>query len=60
MLAFGLNRFARGLRTANPGLTMLGAVVAIIGFARSRGSKRTLLYSKALKPGEELRFRLSD
>ena len=61
MLMFGLNRLARGLRSANPALAAAGLVIAIVGFARSRrGDGRSLLYSKELKPGEELRFRLGD
>ena len=58
---FGLARFAQGLRTANPALTLAGFAIAAIGFARSRrGSDRVLLYSKDLKSGEEISFRLAD
>jgi hypothetical protein len=58
---FGLNRLARGLRSGNPAMAVIGFFVAVIGFARSRrGDDMTLLYSKELKPGEELRFRLGE
>ena len=61
MLMFGLNRLARGLRSANPGLAAFGLLVAAIGFARSRrGPDRQLVYSRNLKPGEEIRFKLAD
>ncbi|MDH3730078.1 MAG: hypothetical protein OES13_02970 [Acidimicrobiia bacterium] len=62
MLMFGLNRLARGLRSSNPALSVAGLVIAIIGYARSRrgGKDRELLYSKELKPGEELLFKLAD
>ena len=61
MLMFGLNRLAQGLRSSNPTLAGLGLALAIIGYARKRrGPDTTLLYSKQLKAGEELRFRLSD
>jgi hypothetical protein len=61
MLMFGLNRLAKGLRSSNPALAVVGFFLAVFGYARSRrGSDKTLLYSKELKKGEELRFRLSD
>ena len=61
MLMFGLNRLFQGLRSSNPALAGLGLALAIIGFARNRRRPdTTLLYSKELKAGEELRFRLAD
>lgn len=61
MMMFGLNRLFQGLRSSNPALTAFGLALAIVGFARNRRRPgTTLLYSKQLKPGEELRFRLSD
>lgn len=62
MLMFGLNRLARGLRSSNPALAVAGLVIAAVGFARSRrgGNDRELLYSRELKPGEELLFKLGD
>ena len=61
MLMFGLNRLAQGLRSANPAMAGIGLALALIGYVRRRrGPDATLLYSKELKQGEELRFRLSD
>lgn len=61
MLMFGLNRFARGLRSANPAVAVSGLVVAVVGWLRTRErDARTLVYSKELKPGRELRFRVGD
>lgn len=58
---FGLNRLARGLRSANPAMAATGLAIAVLGYVRSRQkSDRTLLYSKELKPGEELHFRLAN
>lgn len=62
MLMFGLNRLARGLRSSNPALAVAGLAIAVVGFARSRrgSNDRALLYSRELKPGEELLFKLAD
>jgi hypothetical protein len=58
---FGLNRLARGLRSANPAMAAAGLAIAVLGYVRSRRKDdRTLLYSKELKPGEELVVRLAD
>lgn len=59
MLRFGLNRLARGLRQANPAQSAIGLALVLIGWSRRRAApKRRLLYSKSLKPGEELKFRM--
>ena len=61
LLATGLTRLFRGLRTGNPGLTVLGAAaVALKWFRDHRRPKRELLWSATLKPGQGVRIRVPE
>lgn len=58
MIAFGLVRFARGVRRANPLLAAFGLAVLFIGWVRrqERAREGIKLHTVSIEPGEELHF----
>ncbi|CAN5275156.1 MAG: hypothetical protein ACR2JP_03245 [Acidimicrobiia bacterium] len=59
MRAFGIQQLFSGLRRGSPGLSGIGAALALIGWMRDRrGPSKERLYARNLREGETLKVRL--
>lgn len=60
MIAFGLIRFARGLRQGNALMAAFGLALLLIGWLRRQEAVKSVkLYSTKLLPGEELHLTMT-
>lgn len=62
LVSYAFRRMFSGIRLGQPVIASLGAAVSIIGWLRQRNarSKRELIYSRKLKPGQAVRVRYID
>ena len=57
LVSFGVRQLFGGARRGQAGIAGLGAALAIIGWLRDRTEPKQLLYTRKLKPGEEVRIK---